>query len=306
MKTLISLCLISASLSAFAYGWNDPDQLSRKDINYLMNETELVNRAEVIENLKLIKDKKYLGKGFSTPDPYNPRHTNTDGTGLSSIMIEGIQINNHKLLKDGNIQFYHQTAVHNWKTLSNNNRVCAYKFLDNKQYKLKTFESFEDAQMAGYTVTHKNHCGTCSNLHDLGAYLKTRDITEPARKCTKKLTLAGIKKCYMEKIDFSPACAETWAYNSKNTRAACIGVCIKEYGLINLILNKFPEDYGSEDKLKPCIYCDEVRSVPGYNYGAGRTRRNSGIVSGILRDAKYLYKKINYSKLKDFINGIFK
>ena len=58
----------------------------------------------------------------------------------------------------------------------------------------------------------------------------------------------------MEKIGFSKVCAELWAYNSQNTKKACIG-------------------------------CDELRSVSAYKYGSDRTRRNSGIISGIQRRA---------------------
>ena len=40
-----------------------------------------------------------------------------------------------------------------------------------------------------------------------------------------------------------------------------------------------------DGKLNPCLECDEVKSGPLFKYYAGRTRRDSGIVSSIPRPA---------------------
>jgi len=72
------------------------------------------------------------------------------------------------------------------------------------------------------------------------------------------------KECLIEKVEFTPFCAEAWAYCIANSKLFCTQTCINE----------------SFDK---CILCDELRSGPGFKYGAGRTRRNSGIISSIER-----------------------
>lgn len=88
----------------------------------------------------------------------------------------------------------------------------------------------------------------------------------------------------------SPRCAEVWAHNAIATRKNCQKICIKEYGLINLLLGRFPDDYTNPDgSLKPCILCDELKSGGAYRYASGRTRRSSGIISGIDRGTGEIY-----------------
>ena len=222
---------------------------------------------------------------------------------LELVEVNGIK--NYKRKPGGKIKFFYQDVVHQWfitkDTAATKDEVCAFKFSDaaKTRYILKTFNTPAEAQLSGFTITHKTHCGTCSSLKDLATYLDNKNLTVPARDCSKKMSIDKIKECYMESIGFTEACAETWAYNSVNTKKACIGICIKDYGLFNLIANRYPDELNNADgSLKPCLQCDELRSVPGYNYTVGRTRRGSGIISDIQRNAHEMYW-IDYGQYYD-------
>jgi hypothetical protein len=83
--------------------------------------------------------------------------------------------------------------------------------------------------------------------------------------------------------------------HSGNTKLFCSWTCIKDYGFANVILNRlsqFPDNL-PDGELRPCIECDELASGPGFKYGSGRTRRNSGIESNIKRDPGEI-SKINH------------
>ena len=54
--------------------------------------------------------------------------------------------------------------------------------------------------MAGYIITHRYKCGTCSSLKDLAIYIAMPDLTDPVRNCSKKLTLNMTKKCLMKDV----------------------------------------------------------------------------------------------------------
>ena len=171
--------------------------------------------------------------------------------------------------------------------------VCAMRFVDEQRqrYELRKFDSAEAAAKAGFTVTHQGRCGSCSTLRDLSVYLATPDLTTPARRCARRRGLEGKFQCYSEEIGFTPYCAESWAYNARHTRQECLGACIADYGLLNLLLHRYPGPNVDETgRLRPCLQCDEDRSGPGFKYSAGRTRRNSGIVSAISRPETEIYR----------------
>lgn len=170
--------------------------------------------------------------------------------------------------------------------------VCAIRFLDTGQtrYELRSFASIIAAEAAGYRVTHQYRCGSCSALSDLATYLENPDLTSPARDCARRWTLAGVRQCLVKRIGFSDACAESWAYNAINTRHACRATCIEVYGLLNLLLRRYPAPNNNPDgKLNACLQCDEDFSGPGFKYSAGRTRRGSGIRSAIARQDDELF-----------------
>ena len=164
--------------------------------------------------------------------------------------------------------------------------MCAIRFLDSSHtsYELHVFESSSAAVRAGFTVTHQGRCGSCSTLKDLAIYLAVPDLVSPARQCARKAGLKRKKQCFQESIGFTPYCAESWAYNALHTRQECLGTCIADYGLFNLIFGRYPgANVDETGQLRPCLQCDESMSGAGFKYSAGRTRRNSGIESAIER-----------------------
>lgn len=171
--------------------------------------------------------------------------------------------------------------------------VCAIRFTgsDRLDYELRGFDSAASASDNGFIVTHRGRCGSCSTLRDLAVYLDVPDLTTPARQCARRIGLPRKKQCFVETIGFTPYCAESWAYNARHTKIECLGTCIADYGLLNLILNRYPGPNVDESgELRPCLQCDEEESGTGFKFSAGRTRRNSGIVSAIPRPPSEIYR----------------
>jgi hypothetical protein len=288
MKIIISFLLVTIVTAHAENVRISPELIQR------LSETTLVNEASVIKALDLDRSRLNSPKSFKYPDPYNPPTKKELEATDDIISVNGIT--NFKDLPGKKVKFFHQPKVHEWTHVkdseSRQEEVCAFRFIDSKnnEYVLKSFANPDSALNEGYTITHQYHCGGCSSLKDLAIYLKIKNLTGPARICAKKLDLVAAKKCFQEEIGFTASCAETWAYNSRNTRKACMSTCVKDYGLWNLMTNQFPtEQNNSDGTLKPCIQCDELRSVPGWRYVAGRTRRGSGIISEIERDPNEIY-----------------
>ena len=101
-----------------------------------------------------------------------------------------------------------------------------------------TFPDAESAVAEGHVVTHRRHCGTCSSLRDLAAYMARPNLASPARTCARKLTAGGVKKCLMEEIGLSERCAETWTYKVLHTRRHCAWACIGHHGLWNVLTKR--------------------------------------------------------------------
>lgn len=164
--------------------------------------------------------------------------------------------------------------------------VCAVRFADDDPlaYALGSFPSIEEMETSGAILTHFGRCGSCSTLSDLAVYLEQPDLTTPARRCSRKSGAVRIKRCFVEQIGFTEACAESWTYNAINTRDRCRDPCVKTYGALNLLLHRYPAPNNLPDgSLNACLQCDEDLSGPGFKQSAGRTRRNSGIPSAIER-----------------------
>jgi len=152
--------------------------------------------------------------------------------------------------------------------------VCAVRLeTDGKHYRLATFPAESQARSDGYRVTHTGACGTCSTLQDLAVYLERPDLTAPVRRCGM-MTDAKSLQC-LEQLGFTPACARTWFFNAQNTRRVCFGECVRSW--------ISGEASTHDGELNDCLRCDEERSGPVFKAVAGRTRRNSGIVSSIPR-----------------------
>ena len=140
----------------------------------------------------------------------------------------------------------------------------------------------------GFILTHDQACGACSSLQDLAVYGEL-DLTVMAKTCSKRWSLADKKAC-MQQIGLTDACAESWAYNAQQTAQSCALVCVNTYGLLPLLKgeeNVQPVDENGE--LNACLLCDEMMSGPGFQFSAGRIRRNSGIISEIDRPDDQVY-----------------
>ena len=84
------------------------------------------------------------------------------------------------------------------------------------------------------------------------------------------------EKCLQNEIGFTHGCARAWRWNIRNTSKLCLKTCLEMFvkgGKNNL----------EDGELNPCLQCDEDYSGPGFKFYAGRTRRNSGLVSEISR-----------------------
>lgn len=192
-------------------------------------------------------------------------------------------------------RFPARSDVHEWwvnrSTQADTAAVCGVRFEDDTrtQYSLKTFANRAALEAEpGYYLTHYQACGACSTLQDLAVYGEL-DLTRMARICSKRTGFDEKLQC-MQDIGFTPACAESWAYNAAKTGQSCALICVAEYGLVPLLTgteNKPPVDENGE--LNACLMCDERMAGPGFQYSAGRTRRNSGIVSEIDRPDAEVY-----------------
>ncbi len=143
-------------------------------------------------------------------------------------------------------------------------------------YRLRTFASAQAAQAAGGIVTHSRACGLCSTLKDLAVYIRQPDLTTPVRKCGLD-HFAGPKDAHircLQDLGFELPCAQIWYYNTVNTRKDCLVPCIGGLGATY---------HKPDGSLNDCIQCDEDKSGPVFQAVAGRTRRNSGVPSGLCR-----------------------
>ena len=161
--------------------------------------------------------------------------------------------------------------------------VCVVSFEDDAQrYSLRTVESSELGASSLEFVTHRGACGLCSSLEDLSVYMGNPDLTEPVRACGARGFTDGEEAQFecLREIGFSEPCADIWLYNIQNTRQKCLAPCL-EY---------LEEPHHLPDgSLNPCIQCDEDESGPVFKAVSGRTRRNSGLASGLCRPCASVY-----------------
>ncbi|CBL44926.1 Hypothetical protein HDN1F_13430 [gamma proteobacterium HdN1] len=192
-------------------------------------------------------------------------------------------------------RFPARAEVYEWwtsrSTQADQAAVCGLRFEDSSQtrYSLKTFPNRAALEAEpGYLLTHFQDCGACSTLQDLAVYGEL-DLTRMAKTCSKRMGLDAKLAC-MEEIGFTPACAASWAYNGDKTGQTCALTCVSEYGLLPLLTGTETTPPVNENgELNACLLCDERMSGPGFQYSAGRTRRNSGIVSEIDRPDAEIY-----------------
>jgi len=156
--------------------------------------------------------------------------------------------------------------------------VCAIKYDDPQKtiYELKDYPSANAALAEDAHVTHTGVCGTCSTLQDLAVYLRRPDLTAPVRRCGMLSSFKPLAMQCLKNLGFTDSCAATWYFNAKHTSQVCFGICMKAW-IAGEPSNK------PDGSLNSCLACDENLSGPVFKHEAGRTRRNSGIVSSIGR-----------------------
>ena len=257
-----------------------------------LSRTNLLNAGEIHDRLGL--EGASPAHGFLTHGPYEPPYRESCPT-LAGLRYplpphpESYEWDEAA----GTFLFRGREPVLEWySALESDTEVCAVRFADSVRvdYSLRTFPDAESALAERHVVTHRRHCGTCSSLRDLAAYMARPDLTSPARTCARRLTAAGVKQCLMEEIGLSERCAETWTYNVLHTRRRCAGACIGHYGLWDVLTNDMDGAHADEQgNLNPCLACDEHASGPGFRYAAGRTRRSSGLASAIPRAGGEIY-----------------
>lgn len=277
-----------------------PDDFTLRSIpgsfSVRLRQTILLNGEEVYEQLGLTgRESQQRRAGFLTHSPYVPRYRESNVSRAAlNYPLPPNKLSYELDEADSTFEFYGQEAILRWySAMDSNTDVCGAAFVDSSQveYRLRSFTNAESAHAAGYFITHRNRCGTCSSLRDLAVYLAQPNLTAPARTCARRLTPAGVKACLIEKIGFEERCAETWTFNVLHTRRHCTLTCIKHYGLWNVLRNDMNDmDKDERGNLNPCLACDEFISGPGFQYVAGRTRRNSGIVSSIQRSPEEIYE----------------
>ena len=129
----------------------------------------------------------------------------------------------------------------------------------NYTYSLRTYiGTYEDAIKENLLVTHAGSCGLCSSLQDLVVYMEQGGaLQDEATNCGIIGRNGGNAIECFTNLGFTIGCATIWTYNTINTN-------------------------------NECLQCDEDKSGPIFQLYAGRTRRNSGLLSGIVRPCSSL------------------
>lgn len=156
--------------------------------------------------------------------------------------------------------------------------VCAVELdrSSNTQYRLISYDQASEAEDSGALITHTGACGLCSSLENLAVYMRNPDLTDPVRACGIRGMLEGETaniECLMD-IGFDAPCAQIWYFNTAHTREVCLDVCMSALD---------SPHHQPDGSLNDCIQCDEDESGPIFKAIAGRTRRNSGLPSGLCR-----------------------
>jgi hypothetical protein len=148
-------------------------------------------------------------------------------------------------------------------------------------YRLRTYKgSIHDAREEGLLVTHAGACGVCSSLQDLAAYVEQgAGLRHASTVCGMRgrVSEADGVRCFRE-IGFTDSCSQVWFFNTRNTAEHCMSKCVP------FVLSGRPPNQNLPGcPLDSCIECDEVQSGPLFKRFAGRSRRNSGLQSSIVR-----------------------
>jgi hypothetical protein len=160
-------------------------------------------------------------------------------------------------------------------------------------YRTRTFRgTVQAARSRGLYVTHTGPCGLCSNLHDLSIYIEKALTLRKLSTICAFAGLRGIKsgiKCLNKLINFTLGCSKIWAYNPLNTQQQC-PECF-----ISAITREPVQAPAPSCTLNDCLQCDEDKSGPVFKKFAGRNRRNSGIVTDIIRDCSDFQSELRHN-----------
>lgn len=170
--------------------------------------------------------------------------------------------------------------------------ACVVNFEDEEtdacasSYTVQTFEgTLETAIAENLYVTHAGPCGACSSLQDLAVYIETGpNLRELATSCgfQSRLSRSLGVSCF-QGLGFTEGCATVWFYNARETADSCLFQC-----LLFALFGRSPNGAAPLCELVPCIQCDEENAGPLFQIFAGRTRRNSGLLSNIVRSCSEL------------------
>jgi hypothetical protein len=153
-------------------------------------------------------------------------------------------------------------------------------------YELRTYNgTMQQAHAEGLVVTHEGACGVCSTLQDMSVYMELgADLRQAATTCgiRGRLSASDGVACFKE-LGFTQACSDIWYYNTKNTNAHCLQSCAPF-----VLTGAAPIGAGPTCPMAQCLECDEVFSGPVFKKFAGRSRRNSGLLSDIVRSCSEL------------------
>lgn len=176
--------------------------------------------------------------------------------------------------------------------------VCAFLYDTPKKkkscptsYSLKTYDTKKLAQASGAFVTHTGPCGMCSDAKDLAVYMSKPDLTTEVTACIKLSGFPVVMQCLTQNVGFTPGCALVYLEDFINTNfypsplnPKCPALC-----QVPAPPNGPPPDCA----INSCLACNEEASMAAGKAGnlpmdffttyAGRTRRNSGLLSNIVR-----------------------
>eukprot|EP01064_Diplonema_japonicum_P028362 TRINITY_DN433_c0_g1_i1.p2 TRINITY_DN433_c0_g1~~TRINITY_DN433_c0_g1_i1.p2 ORF type:complete len:240 (+),score=67.92 TRINITY_DN433_c0_g1_i1:1442-2161(+) len=170
--------------------------------------------------------------------------------------------------------------------------VCGVKYTNDAEryeYKLITYKNISEAQGDGAHVSHATHCGVCSDLDDLAAYMSQEDLTDPIRQCGMEHleNMTATLDCIIRNTNLTRPCATIFNYNTFYTKSKCLTPCMKAY------FEHTPNNLPPDNHLNPCLQCDEDNGGPIFKLYAGRNRRDSGLNSSIIRPASQVFRVIH-------------
>jgi len=226
-------------------------------------------------------------------DPYAPIEEGDDGCQTSPPLVDGNACVYEVFPRDDFVEVSPTSTTtatakqSDVETIIDAGLTCTADYM----YRLITVEeTVEEALEKGMAVTHSGACGACSSLQDLVVYMTKPDLAEIGTKCgARGLTnfTRGVQ-CFRDQ-GFTHSCAFTWMANAQFTKETCGPECIT-HTLLELPNNLPPPTC----YLAECIECDEQSSGPLFQLFSGRTRRSSGLLSGIARNCSSISNAIQH------------